>query len=300
MDPTIDVVILGSGGQLGWELVRQGRGRGLKISFMDFPEIDISDASSVREALSPLKAGLIVNAAAYTAVERAEEEPEAAFAANREGPANIAAVCREKDIPLVHFSTDFVFNGEKKGAYREDDPVAPLSAYGRSKAAGETALREMLPRHLILRTAWLYGVHGPNFVKTILKLARERKVIRVVADQHGCPTYAADLAGAVIEVAGRFLGGGRVIWGTYHYGGGGSATWHGLAEAVVEIAGRYETFQVKKVEPITTAEYPMAARRPANSVLDCSRIAERFGIRPRPWRESLAEMIERLYTREES
>ena len=293
------ILIVGTNGQLGWELVRQSRKLGLEVHTLDYPGIDIGDESSVRSCLAPLPVKMVLNAAAYTAVDRAESEPEAAFAVNREGPKNLAVYCRGLRIPLIHISTDYVFDGTKKGAYEEDDPVAPIGAYGRSKEAGEAEVRALLESHLIIRTAWLYGAHGQNFVRTMLKLGRERKSLRVVADQWGCPTYAADLAAAVLMIVGEYMGGGEIPWGTYHYCGAGETSWHGFAEAIFEHARRHVGFVVKEITPITTAEHPTSAKRPANSVLDCSKIERHFGIRPRSWQESLAEMVDRVYKERE-
>jgi dTDP-4-dehydrorhamnose reductase len=262
---------------------------------LDYPEIDISDLASIDACFDSTKIELMINTAAYTAVDRAESEPEAAFAVNREGPAHLADRCRKRGIPLVHVSTDYVFEGSKPGAYIEEDPVAPLGVYGESKAAGEAEVRERLPEHIILRTAWLYGIHGHNFVKTMLSIGREKDALRVVSDQYGCPTFAADLADAILVVVRQAEKNQPVKWGNYHYCGAGKTTWHGFATAIFEIAGRYEKFAVKNLVPISTAEYPTPVKRPANSVLDCTKIERHFGIRPRPWRESLAEMIERLY-----
>ena len=289
------LAIIGSNGQLGWELVRKGKARGLKILALDYPEIDISDPASIDACFDSTKIELVINAAAYTAVDRAESEPEVAFAVNREGPAHLADRCRKRGIPLIHVSTDYVFDGTKPGAYIEEDPVAPLGVYGQSKAAGEAEVRNRLPEHVILRTAWLCGVHGHNFVKTLLKLGRERETLKVVSDQLGCPTFAADLAEAILDVVKQAEKNQSVNWGTYHYCGAGKTTWHGFATAIFEVAGQYEKFAVKNVVPISTAEYPTPVKRPANSVLDCSKIKKNFGIQPRPWRESLAEMIDRLY-----
>ena len=289
------ILIVGSNGQLGWELVRQSRLRGLEAQALDCPGIDIAINSSARSCLDPLPARIIINAAAYTAVDRAESEPDAAFAVNRDGPKNLAVYCRERRVPLIHISTDYVFDGTKSKAYVEDDQVGPLTVYGRSKEAGETEVRGLLENHVIIRTAWLYGVHGQNFVKTMLKLGRERQTLKVVADQRGCPTYAADLAAAVLKIAGRHLEGNAISWGTYHYCGAGETSRHGFAGAIIELARKHERLVVKEIMPVATAEYPASARRPANSVLDCSKIERRFGIRPRPWKVSLAEMIDRLY-----
>jgi dTDP-4-dehydrorhamnose reductase len=289
------LLIIGSNGQLGWELVRQSREQGLDFHDLDFPEIDLGDGGSVEARLSNLGFDAIVNAAAYTAVDRAEAEPGPAFAINRDGPACLARICRARRVPLIHVSTDYVFDGTKPGPYAEVDLVAPLGAYGRSKAEGERLVREDLPEHLILRTAWLYGVHGQNFVKTMLKLGRERDALGVVADQRGCPTFAADLASAILTIYRRHRAGIAVEWGTYHYCSAGEVTWHAFAEAIFEIARRYESLKAERVSAIATSEYPTPARRPANSVLDCSKIGRRLGIRPRPWREALEEMMGWLY-----
>lgn len=291
----MNIAVIGCNGQLGWELVRQGEARGLGILARDCPEIDISDPASIDACLDSADIHLVVNAAAYTAVDRAESEPDSAFAVNRAGPAHLADRCRTRGIPLIHVSTDYVFDGTKTGPYVEEDSVAPLGVYGESKAAGEAEVRKLLPEHIILRTAWLCGVHGHNFVKTMLRLGREKDILRVVADQSGCPTIAADLAEAVLEVVRQIEKNEAVEWGTYHYCGAGKTTWHGFAEAIFEIAGQYEKFSVKRVEPISTRDYPTPVRRPTNSVLDCTKIERYFAIRPRPWRESLAEMIEQLY-----
>jgi len=289
------IAIIGSNGQLGWELVGKSGRNGIDAVALDYPEIDISDPVSIDSRIDFAKIDIVINAAAYTAVDRAESEPEAAFAVNRKGPALLADRCRRHGIPLIHVSTDYVFDGTKAGAYSEEDPVAPLGVYGASKAAGEAEVRERLLDHIIVRTAWLCGVHGYNFVKTMLRLGREKETLRVVSDQWGCPTFADDLADAILAIAVQTQKSKSVCWGTFHYCGAGATTWHGLAEAVFEIAGRYENFVVKSVEPIATVEYPTPVRRPANSVLDCSKIEKRFGIRTRPWREGLDRMISQLY-----
>jgi dTDP-4-dehydrorhamnose reductase len=289
------LLIIGSNGQLGWELVRQSRRLGVAFHAVDFPDIDIADRESVRSCLKSLVVKVVVNAAAYTAVDRAEYESAAAFGVNRDGPVHLAEFCAEHTAALIHISTDYVFNGSKNDAYLETDAVDPLGVYGKSKAEGDDEIRRRLDRHVILRTAWLYGIHGQNFVKTMLKLGREREIVKVVADQRGCPTYASDLADAVLKIAMQHLNGSPMPWGTYHYCGGGSTTWHGFAKAIFEIAQKHEPLKVKEVTPITTAQYPTPARRPANSILACSKIEHYFGIRPRPWKDSLKEMIELTY-----
>jgi len=285
------LLIIGSNGQLGWELCRQGVSRGFDILPVDIPAFDITDPRHVADTIANPAIEVVVNASAYTAVDRAESEPDKAFAVNRDGPALVAKACADRNIPLIHVSTDYVFDGSKNEAYRETDPVSPLGVYGESKAAGEGEVRECLTHHIIIRTAWLYGVHGNNFVKTMLRLGREREKLRVVADQYGCPTYAADLAGAVLAIAERKKRNQPVRWGTYHYCGRGVTTWHGLAEKTIELAKRYEPVTVTEIEAITTADYPTPAKRPAYSVLDCSLMEQHFGVTRPPWEESLERML---------
>jgi dTDP-4-dehydrorhamnose reductase len=286
------VLVLGARGQVGRELCRYSWPEDVTLIAIDHLGLDITRREAVFATIADIRPDIVVNAAAYTAVDRAESEPDAAWAANCVGPDNIAAACRQLGIPLIHISTDYVFDGTKSGAYREDDPVNPLGVYGASKEAGERAVRAALREHIILRTAWVYSGHGHNFVKTMLRLARERPVLRVVADQIGSPTSAAALAGAIAQLA-RPVTNGTAIWGTYHLAGAGAVTWHGFAEAIFDLASRWRG-PPPRVEPITTADYPTPARRPSNSVLDCSRIGAAFGVGLRPWRAALAEVIEEL------
>ena len=287
------LLVLGAGGQVGRELCRREWPAGYRLAAFDRGDIDITREDSIAAAMQRERPDMVINAAAYTAVDRAETEPDAAWAANCTGPGQLAAACREAAVPLIHISTDYVFDGSKARPYREDDPVNPLGVYGRSKEAGDRAVREALPEHVILRTAWVYSAHGHNFVKTMLRLAGERPVLRVVADQTGSPTSAAEIAAAIATVVRR-LAAGEGRWGTYHFTGGGAVTWHGFAEAIFELAAPWRG-PPPRVEPISTADYPTPARRPANSVLDCRRIGEAFGITPRPWREALADVIRELY-----
>jgi dTDP-4-dehydrorhamnose reductase len=287
------LLVLGAGGQVGHELCRLAWPADYRLAAFDRAEIDITRQEAVAAAANRERPDIVINAAAYTAVDRAESEPDAAWAGNCAGPGYLAAACRTAGIPLIHISTDYVFDGSKKEAYREDDPVNPLGVYGHSKEAGDRAVREALAEHVILRTAWVYSAHGHNFVKTMLRVAAERPVLRVVADQIGSPTSAADIAGAIAAIVQRLAAGDR-RWGTYHFAGSGAVTWHGFAEAIFEMAAPWRGAP-PQVEAITTAEYPTPARRPANSVLDCSRIGNAFGVVPRPWRDALAEVIRELY-----
>ncbi|HHM05812.1 MAG TPA: dTDP-4-dehydrorhamnose reductase [Gammaproteobacteria bacterium] len=290
------LLVTGANGQVGRELLRRAAGHSIAATGLDRQQLDISDRAAVTAAVEGQGFAAVINAAAYTAVDKAESESERASAVNRDGPAHLAAVCAQEGVPLLHISTDYVFDGSKTGPYTEDDPVSPLGVYGASKEAGERAVRTTCPRHIILRTAWVYGAHGHNFVKTILRLAGERDELNVVADQHGCPTAAADIADALLDITRQVTGpvAQQPPWGTYHYSGTGATTWHGFAEAIIIEAARHGGRKIP-VHPVTTADYPTPARRPVNSVLDCSRIQRVFGISPRPWREALREVIHELH-----
>ena len=287
------LLVLGAGGQVGRALRRHSWPVGKAMTALNRGGLDITRREAVSATMAGSRPDIVVNAAAYTAVDRAEAEPDLAWAANCDGAAHVAAACRDAGVPLIHISTDYVFDGTKAGPYREDDPVNPLGVYGASKEAGERAVRATLPEHVILRTASVYSAHGNNFVTTMLRLGGNRPVLRVVADQTGSPTAAADIAGAIARIA-RDIGAGNTAWGTYHFVGAGAVTRHGFAEAIFELA-EYRRGPKPRIEAIATADYPTPAQRPANSVLDCTRIREVFGIEPRPWRTALAEIIAELY-----
>ncbi|MDX8411858.1 MAG: dTDP-4-dehydrorhamnose reductase [Mariprofundaceae bacterium] len=280
--------ITGASGQVGSCLCGQARARGHEMHTFTHAELDVSDARSVTTVMARVKPDVVINAAAFTAVDRAEQEKRRAFAVNHDGAAHLARTCQDAATPLIHISTDYVFDGSKQSAYVEDDPIAPLGVYGESKAAGEAAVRDTCDTHIILRTAWVFSATGQNFVRTILKLAGERDRLRVVSDQTGCPTYAGDIAGAILDMLPR-LGQGK--WGTYHYCGTPAVSWHGFAEAIVDEARPFMSVKVQKVEAIATKDYPTPTRRPVNSVLDCSRIEATFGIRSGDWRAALPAVI---------
>ncbi|MBN8996870.1 MAG: dTDP-4-dehydrorhamnose reductase [Rhizobiales bacterium] len=283
-------------GQVGEALAEAASAAGTPLTVLSHAEADIADPAAVATAIAGHRPAFLVNAAAYTAVDKAESEPEAAARANAEGPRVLAEAAARAGIPLVHISTDYVFDGTKQGAYVEGDPVAPLGVYGATKLAGEEAVHRALPEHVILRTAWVYAKNGRNFLKTMLKLAAERPELRVVADQRGCPTSADDIAAAILRVADA-AGQGRAAWGTWHFAGTGETTWHGFASRIVDeqasITGRHPP-----VVPIATADYPTPAKRPANSALDSSRFAEAFGFRARPWQEETRRIVHALLSKE--
>jgi dTDP-4-dehydrorhamnose reductase len=287
------LLVTGAGGQVGREVLCQARAAGHEVVAADRRMLDITDGEAVRGALARHAPHLVVNAAAYTAVDHAESEPEAAFAINRDGAARLAAACAGAGVPLVHFSTDYVFDGTKSGAYVEEDAACPANVYGKSKWEGEEAVRNLLGEHVILRVSWVFGVQGQNFVRTVLRLAGERPELRVVADQFGCPTPASDVAAAVLRVAADVAAAGAP-WGTYHFCGQPATTWHGFAEAVLQEWHRQGAKPGPAVVPIATEEYPAPARRPVNSVLDPSRFHRRFGMPARQWRHALPGVVAAL------
>jgi dTDP-4-dehydrorhamnose reductase len=285
------LAVFGTNGQIGRALAELGPPPGWTLVGFDRDRADITDAEAVRRALAEMKTGVVVNAAAYTAVDRAEAEPELAYAVNRDGAGNVAAAAAERGLPVIHFSTDYVFDGTRTSAYGEDDPVHPLSVYGASKWAGEEAVRAAHARHLILRTAWVFAPFGSNFVRTMLQLAAERDSLRVVADQTGCPTSAHCLAEAVLALAPRLLAGEG--FGTFHHVGAPAISWHGFAAAIFQRLAR-EGRKVPSLEAITTEQYPTPAQRPACSILSGAKLAAVHGIQPPDWREGLDLCLDRL------
>ena len=275
------ILVFGGGGQVGQEFSRLARLRNIPLLALSRSQADIVDKNAVSSALQTHRPALVVNAAAYTKVDLAEDEPAAAHRANVVGAASVAEGCAAADIPLVHISTDYVFDGQKTGAYVESDPVAPTGTYGATKAKGEDDVRRLAHMHLILRTAWVYGEFGHNFLKTILRLTRERDELRIVADQRGSPTSTYDLASAILSVAPVLMA-KDAPWGTYHFAGSGITTWHGFAARIVAAQAPF-TGRNPALLPVTTEEFPTRARRPKNSALDSELFARTFGIAPRPW-----------------
>lgn len=285
------LLLLGANGQVGYELCRAAPGDGLAVIGLARGQLDITERDAVEAAIRAQAPDLVVNAAAYTAVDKAESEPALAMAVNGEAPGFIAGTCQRQAIPLIHISTDYVFDGSQPGAYREDDPVSPLGAYGASKEAGERQVRQGLERHIILRTAWVFGAHGHNFVKTMLRLGETRDSLAVVADQTGGPTAAGDIAAAILEIARQILAAGQTDWGTYHFAGRPTTSWHGFAS---EIFARRQALTGRpspQIEAIATADYPTAAQRPANSVLACDKIESVFAIAQPDWRQGLDSVL---------
>lgn len=311
------VLLLGAAGQLGAEIValaanqRSVHPQSIVLPRHDFPlihsapsfvpldlvaltkaDLDITNIDAVRQAFEHYQPQFVVNASAYTAVDKAQTEHTLAFAVNRDGPANLAHYCAINNAPLLHISTDYVFDGQKDSPYRENDAAHPLGVYGQSKWEGEQIVRERLLSHIILRVSWVFGANGNNFVKTILRLAAARDELRVVADQHGCPTGAADIARAILQIISLYQSRRELPWGTYHFCGAPATTWFDFACEIIGLARVLVPVRVQQLLPITTQEYPTATPRPANSVLDCTKIAEKFGISQVPWQLELAKVVE--------
>jgi dTDP-4-dehydrorhamnose reductase len=286
------VLVTGGGGQLASALVACG---GPRIRRVGRPEFDFDRPETIGETFQRVAPAAVVNAAAWTAVDAAETDPEGAARANRDGPALLARLCGEAGIPLIHVSTDYVFDGDKGAPYVETDPISPTGIYGRTKAEGEGAVLASCPRAIVLRTAWVYSATGKNFVRTMVNAGAKNPALRVVGDQYGSPTSADDLAAAIIDILAVFETGG---WkdsyaGIYHAAGTGETTWHGLAVAALEAATRHGR-TMPEVIAIRTEDWPTPAKRPADSRLDCGKLERVFGVRLPAWRRSLPPTVDRL------
>ena len=294
------ILLLGGNGQVGSELCRSLAPLGEVVATTRSgmledgarcEQADFDAPGSLPGLIERIAPDIVVNAAAHTAVDRAESEPDVAFRANAQAPQAIAEACARGGIRLVHYSTDYVFDGRATRPYREDDPTAPASVYGASKLAGEEAIRASGASHLILRTAWVYAAHGRNFLRTMLRLADERDELRVVADQSGTPTSAALIAGVTAQVLAQPV----VRSGTWHLTATGATSWHGFAEAIMQGArARGLIARMPRVSPIATADYPTPAARPAYSVLDCSALQRDFGIALPTWQDGLSRTLDEL------
>jgi dTDP-4-dehydrorhamnose reductase len=299
------ILVTGATGQVGGQLVKTLAPLGEVIA-PGRTELDLANAESIRSAIRAVRPRWIVNPAAYTAVDKAESEPELAYAINAEAVRVLGEEARKIGAVVIHFSTDYVFDGKGSSPYTESDVAEPASVYGASKLAGERALSDSGASHMIFRTSWVYGAQGKNFLLTILKLAREKETLRVVADQHGAPTWSHDLAAMAAHVIRRCEDASgqhgkhlcevlATLGGIYHAAGSGETTWYEFAREAVYLQQKREPGkQFAEIVPISTAEYPTPARRPANSRFDCSKLAERLGWRMMDWRESLRKVLTEL------
>jgi dTDP-4-dehydrorhamnose reductase len=293
---TAPILVTGRTGQLAVALAGAASAHGVTVHCLGRPVLDIERPASIANVLTAHSPSLVINAAAYTNVDAAEDDAAAAYRVNRDGPAELARLCAAASIPLIHISTDYVFDGHKGAPYIESDATAPQGVYGASKLAGEQAVLALCPRAVVLRTAWLYSPTGKNFVRTMLAAGERNSSLRVVADQIGCPTSAEDLANVVLSVAVQL----RDSWddryaGTYHAAGTGAATWHELATATFAAAVQYGR-SMPMVEPISTREWPTRAIRPPDSRLDCSKLAAVLGLRLPAWQDSVRRMVDTIYS----
>lgn len=288
------ILLTGAAGQVGQAIV---------AAFQHYPqhqliactrtELDITDLAALHMAVHQYRPDVLINAAAYTAVDKAEQEPELAFAINALAAENLAKVCQSLAIPLVHLSTDYVFDGTKAQAYVETDVANPQGVYGVSKWQGEQAIRALCPQHYIVRVSWVFGVHGHNFVKTMLRLAAERTELRVVADQHGAPTSAASIAACLASML-PFIE-QRQHCGTYHYTNQPVTTWYDFATEIIRQARALTPLQVQTLSAIGSEDYPTPAKRPANSALNSDKIQQQFGVSSPAWQEELRTLLTTLY-----
>ncbi len=290
------ILVIGRTGQVAHELTRSKWPADFGVDFVERPAIDLGRPDEARNAVIEARPVIVVNAAAYTAVDAAQKNVDEAFAINRDGPAALAEACHEIGAPLIHYSTDYVFDGTKNGAYVEDDLVNPFSVYGASKAAGDAAIRARLDHHVILRTSWVYSATGHNFVKTMLRRGAERDRLTVIDDQIGSPTAAADIAAATIAICTALAAGRDDGFGTFHFCGGGTASWYGFAREIFAGAERRGAKTRAVVQPIPAKDYPTPTPRPANSALDCGKIARRYDIVARPWQTALSACLDELIT----
>jgi dTDP-4-dehydrorhamnose reductase len=292
----IHLLQFGAEGQLGQELTRIAAGdKTIHHTVLSFEQVNFTRPDEITDAVQAAPAlDAVVNAAAYTAVDRAESEPELAQAINGLAVGRLAEACADRDVPLIHISTDYVYDGAKSSPYVESDATGPLNVYGRTKLAGEDLIRACLPTHVILRTSWIFSAHGANFVKTMLRLGAERDELRIVDDQKGAPTSAADLARAIMTIVPILIAPGEPSrFGTFHFANQGETSWWQFAEEIFRQAP-WAGIRTRVV-PIAAADYPTPARRPANSRLDTAKIRDTFGIAPPPWQQSLAAVLADLW-----
>ncbi len=291
------ILVTGKNGQVGHELQRSMAPLG-EVVAVDIEDCDLTDSAAIVALVEKVKPDLIVNPAAYTAVDKAESETEVAYAINAIAPKILAAQANLLHIPIILYSTDYIFDGTKDGVYVEDDPANPQSIYGKTKWQGEKNVRAMCSQHVILRTSWVFGAHGGNFLKTILKLAQERDELKIIADQFGAPTSARLLADSTAEIARQLLGGeSKQLAGTYHLVASGETTWHGYASKVVELAnqlGVKTKLAAKDIQPIPTEAYPLPAPRPKNSKLSTQKIRKTFGINIQDWTVDVEAILKQV------
>ncbi|HEX5398423.1 MAG TPA: dTDP-4-dehydrorhamnose reductase [Verrucomicrobiae bacterium] len=287
------ILLLGRNGQVGWELCRTLAPLA-EVTAMDYPEINFTDVAALRQLVAATKANMVVNAAAYTAVDKAEKEPELCRQINAVAPGVLAEEAKKIGALMVHYSTDYIFDGTKTSPYVETDAPNPLGTYGRSKLEGDQAVKASGANHLIFRLCWVYGARGQNFLLTMQRLARERETLRVVGDQFGCPTWSRMIAQTTTLALKQAVNGSDqpAFNGEYHLAAGGQTSWHGFASRIIELMPEAER-KCRTVERITTADYPLPAKRPAYSMLNCGKLQKTFGLRLPDWEFSLRQVLDK-------
>lgn len=287
------ILLIGKVGQVGWELRRTLAPLGRVVS-VDYPEIDLTEGASIQKWVREINPRVIINAAAYTAVDKAESDQDRCLQINGTAPGILAEEAKRSNALLVHYSTDYVYNGTKNTPYVEEDQPDPLGAYGRSKLVGDEAVRHVGADHLIFRLCWVYGARGQNFMLTMMRLAREREKLRVVQDQFGCPTWSRMIAETTTLALKQKLAAAEphAFQGIYHLAASGHTSWHGFAETIIGLMPESER-KCRVVEPIATAEYPLPAKRPAFSILSCEKLKRTFGLQLPPWEESLRQVVDK-------
>ena len=289
------ILLLGCLGQVGKEIAELADKKNIEVRGFDISTLDITDSDKVTEVVfANAEVDFVINATGYTAVDKAEDEPDKAFAINRDGVKNLALACKANNLPLLHLSTDYVFDGKKSGQYTEDDLPNPLNIYGKSKLAGELELIANWEKHIILRVSWVFGKYGTNFVKTILRLASIREQLSIVGDQFGCPTAAINIAHVFLEMAAIIKNEKNPKWGIYNYCDMPATSWHGFAENIIQLGQKKHALQLSHINKITTNDYPTKALRPSNSELMVKKITKHYGILGKKWMESLKQVIDEV------
>lgn len=288
------ILLTGSQGQVGQAIVEKAQEFNIHLIACDRKMLDITDMANIQDIIKTYSPDYIINSAAYTAVDKAESEPEKAFAVNSLGAENLAKISAQYNVPLIHLSTDYIFDGEKASPYIESDKANPIGIYAKSKWAGEEAVRKYCKNHIILRISWVFGEYGNNFVKTMLRLMKERETLQIVSDQTGCPTYTGDIADVILKmITTPDL---AQSYGTYHYTNIPSTNWFEFAKAIYTEASKFDILQTKLIKPINTADYPTPAKRPKNSVLNTALFQKVFKISLQSWQKGLEKTLKKIST----
>jgi dTDP-4-dehydrorhamnose reductase len=291
---TIKLLVIGASGQVGSALCAKALDLGISVVSFDEGMLDALDVDSLKTAMTCHQPNYVVNTTSHAAVDLAQDYPEKNFVANHDAALALAKVCNALNVPLLHLSTDYVFDGEQHAPYKEDALTAPVNFFGEAKLAGEKAIKQYCPKHIIIRVGWVFSAQGNNFVLRTLRQLQADHHVKAVSDQQGCPTYASDVAGVIVAIIQQ-LECDIDVWGTYHYSGAEVTTWKGFAEAILAAAKIHGATHAEYIDAVTSVEWPANAPRPAYSVLDCSKILSTFGIRQRPWRSGLVKVIDEVF-----